>query len=660
MKINKFLLLVNLSVIIVISLFFMDFFYTQKRNLENLIVNNIKLQLIETKYIFSKALNLNDNFLLLKPFLDRKVVSNNLIKGFVVKYNNKILKSGDVNLQIPLKSEIKYDIKNLTFNDIKNKKSFYSSIYYYKNGKLKHADLFLFVNKFYIKEKFLLLKINYLIFYLLLVFVILIFTYLVFNYYISKPLEKLKLYAEEKISKPNKFFIIELEEIKESLSNTFTTLQQTIKELYKSSITDSLTKVANRKKLQKYLTELINLKNIEFAVIYIDLDNFKEINDYYGHSTGDEVIIKFAKILKQDTFSDELVVRMGGDEFVLVWKEYNNKNDLINRIENLFKSISQHLYIEGVDIEFTISAGIAIYPNDGENEEELIKNSDIALREAKKVKNRYVFFDKKLLDFIKKEINIKKEFPKALKNNEFELFYQPKVDKNQKVVSCEALIRWVKPDGKIILPKEFIGIAEKSGFINELGKWIIEEVFKTINEWKDDAKLKNISIAFNISPIQIKNESFLKSFIFFIIDKYKPNAKNIEVEITETALIENEKEAKKILINFHNLGTKINLDDFGTGYSSIAFLKKFDVDIIKIDKTFVDDVLEEKSRNYVKAIVDMAKTLDKELVAEGVETKEQFEVLKDLGVDYFQGYYFAKPLNKKDFKNYVYKNLNSS
>ncbi|WP_457563296.1 putative bifunctional diguanylate cyclase/phosphodiesterase, partial [Caminibacter pacificus] len=282
----------------------------------------------------------------------------------------------------------------------------------------------------------------------------------------------------------------------------------------------------------------------------------------------------------------------------------------------------------------------------------------IAMYEAKhRGRNKYVIFNTDVKEKISKEYTIKTMLQKAIENGEFELFYQPKLDRNKRVVGCEALIRWIR-NGKVVPPGEFIPVAEKSGLIYEIGKWVIEESAKRVKEWESDDILKEISLAFNVSVVQMRREGFLND-IREIIKNINPNISKLEVEITESVFIENKQRALHLLELLKRMGFKINLDDFGTGYSSISVLKEFKIDVLKIDKSFVDEVLSKEGRVYVKTIIDMSKNLNLLTVAEGVEYQEQFEVLKELGVDYFQGYLFAKPLRKEEFEEFV-KKLNTS
>jgi len=280
------------------------------------------------------------------------------------------------------------------------------------------------------------------------------------------------------------------------------------------------------------------------------------------------------------------------------------------------------------------------------------------MKPKKKGKNIFVIFNKEVKEKLNEEFIIKNQLKKALENNEFELYYQPKLDRNQKVIGAEALIRW-KKDGKIISPGVFIPVAEKSGLIYQIGNWVIKECSKRVKEWEKDEFLKTVSIAFNVSVVQMRHEGFLRDFKN-IINTFAPETSRLEMEITESVFIEDKHRAIHLLNLIRKMGLKINLDDFGTGYSSISVLKDFHIDVLKIDKSFVDEITTYDGKIYVKTIIDMAKNLNIETIAEGVEKEIQFEILKDLGVDYFQGYYFAKPLPKEEFENFVRKNLKAS
>ena len=653
MKIKSFIFILNFSIVAILTIFLYILYNEQQNKLTNLITNNVTKDLYDTNYIAIKFLNQNDQIYSLRPLLDRKIAKNNLIKGFILAQNNKkIFISGDVNLEIPSEDNIKHNIKHISLQDLLTKDAFLIPINFYVQNKKQHYDLYIFLDKQKLRYIFLELKYKYLFLYILIVSLIFVILHYLTQYYLIDPLLKIKKFAKKQGYEPENVFIEELNEIKDTISLSFKKLDATIDNLYKSSITDHLTRLGNKIFLVKELDKLIKNNTQKFCVIFIDLDNFKEINDFYGHSIGDELIIEISEALKSFIFKDEILTRIGGDEFILVLKDCNNKEKIDIRLKLLLKLLEQKWIIREQELLTSASIGVTIYPDDGTTSDELLKNADIAMYEAKKKgKNKFVIFDNDVKHQIDKMFVLKNKLKRAIENNEFELYYQPKLDSNEKIIGCEALIRWNSKEG-LISPALFIPIAEKSGLIYDIGKWVIYESFKQIKEWENDPILKDISIAFNVSVVQMRNEDFLND-IKEAIKKFNPNISNLQMEITESLFIENKSRALHLLNLIRDIGFRINLDDFGTGYSSIAVLKEFQIDVLKIDKSFVDEVEDKDGKIYVKTIIDMSKTLNIKTVAEGVETKIQVEILKELGVDIFQGYYFSKPLRKKEFEEFV-------
>ncbi|NPA87601.1 MAG: EAL domain-containing protein [Epsilonproteobacteria bacterium] len=656
MRIKTFIFLLNLGIVGVLSLFIYFIYTEQQSKTVAVIIENIKKDLQDSSYIASKILNKNNDVYFLRPVLDRKVAKNDLIRGFVLADGNKkLFVSGDVDLKVP-ENNVKKNINDITLKDLLEKKAFVIPIKFYKQNKQKVYDLYVFLNKDKLKSMFVDLKVKYLVFYFMIISAIFFILNYMVQYYLINPLLRLKLYAEKKDFEPKFIPIKEINDIKNALTQSFKELDTIINNLYKSSITDFLTGLGNKKLLLKEVEKRIK-KGQKFCLLFLDLDNFKEINDFYGHSVGDALIIEVANELKNFVKSDEVITRIGGDEFILLLNDCDTI-ELNKRLNELLKRLDKKWIIRNYELSTSASVGVAIYPHDGKSFDELLKNADIAMYEAKhRGRNKYVIFNTDVKEKISKEYTIKTMLQKAIENEEFELFYQPKLDRNKRVVGCEALIRWIK-DGKVVPPGEFIPVAEKSGLIYEIGKWVIEESAKRVKEWESDEILKEISLAFNVSVVQMRREGFLND-VRNIISKIKPNVSNLEIEITESVFIENKQRALHLLELLKRMGFKINLDDFGTGYSSISVLKEFKIDILKIDKSFVDEVLSKEGRVYVKTIIDMSKNLNLLTVAEGVEYQEQFEVLKELGVDYFQGYLFAKPLKKEEFEEFV-KKLNTS
>jgi len=650
-KIKTFIFLLNISIIFVLSFFMYLIYLNQQNKMVAFITDNIRKDLLDSSYIATKFLNETSKIYNLRPLFDRKVAKNILIKGFVLSSNKKILfKSGDVNLKIPKSPSIKTDIRHITLTDLLTKEAYMIPLWYYVQNKKYQNRLYVFLDRDKLKSMFQNMKLRFFVYYIVFISAIMVLLNYIVQKYLIAPLIKTKEFAKRNVSKPQDVKIIELIEINDALFSTFMKLDSIIKSLYHSTVTDYLTKLGNRKFLEKKIKKLI-LKKEKFAMVFIDLDNFKEINDFFGHNVGDEFIVKIANDLKKEFPGEEIMARIGGDEFVLVIKE----TDIVKikkMVEKILKILNKKRIINKNEICTTASIGVALYPEAGGSFEELLKNADIAMYEAKyKGKNKFVIFNHELMKKLKREVLIKNALAKAIHDNEFFLVYQPKVDRDGRVVGCEALIRWKKGD-KIVYPNEFIEIAEKSGMIYEIGKWVMYEVVRQMKEWENDDALKHISVAFNVSVAQFRNDKFIKDLVN-IANKKEIDISKLEIEITESVFIENKQRALRIVKAIKHLGFKISLDDFGTGYSSFSALKDLKIDNLKIDKSFIDEVEDEKGRVYTKTIVEMAQNLGIMSIAEGVEKKKQFEILKTFEVDYFQGYYFAKPLNVKDFEKYV-------
>ncbi|EDM23874.1 diguanylate cyclase/phosphodiesterase (GGDEF & EAL domains) [Caminibacter mediatlanticus TB-2] len=644
MRIKSFLILINLLLVIVLTSLFYYFYLMQKEKIFSYLSDNLNKEILDAKFVIKKYLAKDEDLDEIRPFYDRLVLKSELIKGILLKKENKtILISGNID---KLKNIIIYK-ERLKFSDILKFNIIKIPIKIYSNNKYTNYTIYLFLNKEVIKSLVEDLKLKFVFVYLFILIILFSIENYLVNKFIVKPLIKLKNFSKKLETEPKNLKIKEFNEIKTSLKQSFDKLEMTINDLYKTTLTDYLTRLGNRKFLEKSVKELIN-KNEKFCMVFLDLDNFKEINDYYGHSVGDELIIKISEILKEFIKEDEIISRVGGDEFVLILKGCDDKTYINNRLNKLLNQLNRRWVLRDYEIKTSVSMGVSIYPDNAIIYEELLKKSDIALYESKsRGKNSVTFFDDMLEVKVKKEFIIKNDLVKALEKNDFSLYLQPKVDMTGKIVGCEGLIRWIK-NNQIIPPNEFIPIAEKSGLILKIGEWVMKKSFDIVKEFQNDEDLKNIKLSFNVSPLQFKCENFLLN-----LEKIKEFANMLEIEITESVFIEDKKKAKEIIEKIHNLGFKINLDDFGTGYSSLSVLKEFDIDYLKIDKAFIDDIMSENGMVFVKTIVNMSKSLSIKTVAEGVESKEQFNILKNIGVDVYQGYLFSKPLPKEEFIKFV-------
>jgi len=657
LSLRQFVYLLNMFIIVFATIFIYFIYAQQKENLVKVIASQIKSTMIQSGYVFSKILNSDNEPYILKPFLDRKVATTDVIKGFLLSDGEKVLvKSGNVQEALPPEKRVCKNIYEIDEKALQKCTYFKKSFSFYTGGKKVVYHLYLVVNETYLSKMLTGLKMKFLLIWIVIIALIFVFLELLIKKMLIKPMDYLRKFANKNVKEKKHLLIKEFEDVQTTLDETFRELDNQISYLYDISITDPLTGLGNRKFLYEYLYKKLHDSPSHFAVVLLDLDNFKDINEYYGHNVGDEVLIKVAKILKDNISEKDVAVRIGGDEFVLIIEDFEDEKDLKNKLNKILNDLNKTWFKRGENIISTVSMGVSLYPENGKDIDELLKNADIALYEAKKRgKNKIINFNDDLKYKINKMILLKNKLKKALDENEFEMYYQPKVDRDAKVVGCEALIRWFSDEG-VISPAEFIPVAERSGFIMQLGEWITFDVLKTRKKWDLQECLKNITIAFNVSVEQMRTETFLHYFIE-LLHKTGCQINKLEVEITESVFVENKQIAKNIINQFHTLGLKVSLDDFGTGYSSLSFLQEFDVDVLKIDKSFVDNVLDQTGKIYIKTMVDMAKNLGLETVAEGVETREQFNVLRELGVDYFQGYYFSKPLPEKEFVDYVKSNL---
>lgn len=410
--------------------------------------------------------------------------------------------------------------------------------------------------------------------------------------------------------------------------------------------TDEVTGNANRRYFFKKVDEFINMYNDNLAIIFIDLDNFKYINDTYGHDVGDSLLREFTKIIEDINIEDSLFARYGSDEFIIAKYNYESINDIIALLEKIIKKLRKPLMIKEKELFCTISIGISLYPEDGRDINELIKRADMAMYLAKiNGKNRYEIFDMKMLQVLDREFEIEKGLRTAIENNEIKIMYQPKILVNTgKVIGFEALVRWESKELGFVSPKEFISIAESSGLIISIGKYIIEEVFKNCRELLLETD-KDFKLAINLSDVQIRDERIV-GFIDETLKKYNISSKHIEFEITESIIMKSPEKNIKTLDKLKSLGVTLALDDFGTGYSSLSYLRILPLDVLKIDKSFIDGILiEEKSEYIINSIIELSHYLSLVVVAEGVERQEQLDYLKKINCDIIQGYYFSKPID---------------
>jgi len=423
---------------------------------------------------------------------------------------------------------------------------------------------------------------------------------------------------------------------------------------------DTLTGLANRTAFQEQLTATIAIsikKKTQFALMFIDLDHFKNINDSMGHAAGDLLLIKLAGRLNQAIRSNDMVARLGGDEFVIILPDIEHRDEVEAVVERIFSNIKQPIFIHDKPVYSTLSLGISLYPSDGEDAQSLLTKGDNAMYQAKSQgRNGYAFYDKSIEE--KNALRNRNEdiLREALTTEGFVLQYQPQVSSQTgKIIGFEALVRIVNKTKGLISPDRFIPLAEELGLIGEIDEWVFEEACSRYVIWRDKG-LDLTRLSINLSALQLRNDSVFDVYIE-IIERYNIKPEDIQLEITENTLIENEHTALKILQSFKEYGVSIALDDFGTGYSSLNCISLYPIDTIKIDRSFVKDAVDNpKHKAIIEGIVLIASSLDLNIIAEGVETEAQYEFIKQLGCHEIQGYYFNKPCSEEDAEKLLEEN----
>jgi diguanylate cyclase (GGDEF)-like protein/PAS domain S-box-containing protein len=414
---------------------------------------------------------------------------------------------------------------------------------------------------------------------------------------------------------------------------------------------DTLTSLPNRflslDRLSQMLIEAERY-NQKTAVLFLDLDDFKKVNDSLGHEMGDNILIQSANRLKQVVRKEDTVGRLGGDEFIILLRGISDHNSALLIAEKSLKTFSKPFESSGRELLLTLSIGISIYPDNGNSSSDLLRNAEIAMYQAKSLgRNTYSFFTKEMNTIMLRRFEIEEQMHGALKRNEFELYYQPQIDvKSTNIIGAEALLRWHNPVFGDITPDEFIPIAEQTGLIIPIGQYVIKQALAFLNEWQRIDQ-KKYTMAVNLSPIQFRDLELL-GFIKNALSDAQIDACNLEIEITEGVLMSGQSYIHDTLVAINKLGIKLSMDDFGTGYSSLSYLREYAFDVLKIDQSFIHGIPTNKSDcSLVKATIAMAHSLGLTVVAEGVETKPQLSLLERLNCDSIQGYFFSKPKSAK-------------
>jgi diguanylate cyclase (GGDEF)-like protein len=417
---------------------------------------------------------------------------------------------------------------------------------------------------------------------------------------------------------------------------------------------DVLTGLPNRVILHDRLEQAIAhaaREQHEFAVLLLDLDRFKMVNDSLGHRAGDELLKEVAQRLKGVMRSMDTLVRLGGDEFVIVMASIQTRDQVPAIATRVIEVMKPAICLEGVDVRTSASIGIAFYPSDGVTVEMLLAHADAAMYSAKQSGHAtYQCFATSTSTSTRDRIKLESELHAALAAGQFELHYQPKVDTaSGRVHSAEALIRWRHPERGLLLPGEFIPIAEECGLLDSIGKWVLGEACRQAKLWQLHTD-RPLRVAVNLSPSQFRLGGLL-DMVRNALTAAQLEPRFLEVELTETAVMSNAEESIYILESLSRLGVLVSVDDFGTGYSSMSYLRRFPIDKLKIDRTFVKEMTSRpEDASIVRAMISLAHSLNLKVVAEGVETEDQLALLQQMGCDQYQGFHFSAALPAKEFE----------
>ena len=419
---------------------------------------------------------------------------------------------------------------------------------------------------------------------------------------------------------------------------------------------DALTGLPNRAQLDDHMTYAINVAKRHsgcLALMFIDIDHFKDINDTLGHSVGDVLLIELAKRLHQMLRAEDVVARLGGDEFIVMLPSMDERS-AAHVAHKLLAAIGEPYGIELHDLSVTASIGIALYPGDGEDLESLSKKADTAMYRVKQEgRNGYRFFTAEMQARSARHLQLGNALRHALERNEFSVHYQPQIALcDGRVIGAEALLRWQHPELGLVSPAEFISVAEDNGFILQIGEWVLRHAVQQATSWRT-TDLPPLVIAVNLSAVQFRHPA-LPELVTRILDEAGLPPEFLELELTEGVAMHNPQGAIAIMNNLHERGIRMSIDDFGTGYSSLGYLKKFNAYKLKIDQSFVRDIsTDSEDKAIVSAIIQMAKSLGLATIAEGVETESQLAYLREQGCDEVQGYYYSKPLTAESFAAFV-------
>ncbi len=574
--------------------------------------------------------------------------------------------SKDLGIKIFLSNNKKYNIDKLKIVQTKN--SFFSA----KILKVEGDEIYVVAEidntplKIALNET----RTKLILFSIIIILIMYILLYFFFKKSITNPLEKLMLqidkiedgdYSNVKtISSGDEFEMISknMNDLAAAVEQREVSLKESHKQLDYLSNHDILTGLANRRLFSlsiKHALEIAKRNKTQLAIIFIDLDEFKQVNDLLGHDIGDELLKSVAQRLNSTVRESDIIARIGGDEFNILIENFDDIKDVKIIADKIIDDFVQPFEFREHSLKITTSMGIAIYPEDGEDSISLIKNADLAMYKSKDSgRNNYSFFSSELSQNLKKRIEYTNSLKYAIDSgDEFSLVYQPKISlKTQKIVAVEALIRWNSTKLGFISPDQFISLAEDTNLIIPIGKWVLTQACSDFVKLQNDGlELEQISI--NVSGVQLQNSDMIQT-VKEVIKETQMDPRKMELEITESYIATHEQNAIEVLQQLRDMGIDLAIDDFGTGYSSMSYLQKLPVTRLKIDKSFIDNIeVSYEGEALVKAIIVLAKTFNLSITAEGVENENQVDFLKKERCDEIQGYYYSKPLKLDELRKFM-------
>ncbi len=458
--------------------------------------------------------------------------------------------------------------------------------------------------------------------------------------------EELELRVQERTS--------QLETANRILKQEILQRHQLEKRLRHEALHDSLTGLPNRnlfmRQVERCLDNVIDNPEEQFAILFIDLDRFKIINDSLGHLAGDELLIACATRLQECITEQNTLARLGGDEFTVLLEQVKDVRDAVIVAEKILQQFATSFDLGDRRLTITVSIGIVIGDCEYRQETDLLRNADTAMYRAKEQgKARYEIFTQQMYLDVMRRLELEHQLREAIANHELVLYYQPIFSLDSlELTGFEALVRWQHPEGGMISPGEFIPLAEETGLIISLGEWVMSEACRQLKTWQDRVpQAQPLLMSINVAGEQLHAPNFL-STVDRIIAETRINPQHLKFEITESMLIGNTNQVIMVLQQIKSRQIKLSIDDFGTGYSSLSYLPQFPIDILKIDRSFIDQMnFKQQNLEIIKTIITLAQVLDLQIIAEGIETEDQHQTLKLLGVKYAQGYLFAKPLTSE-------------